>query len=155
MVGCSSFSLIFERTDMPKSVHSFLCQTDVSRYLNFRSWFPYCCLCFFIFQDPYFRMTRDVAPRIGYHKPSLIESSFFPALQVLLCIGIGAYVIYTSIIVIFMQMYLVFFLRKKTHICCYLYYYWYLSFFPSNSNQEKCGITERERGIISLQMKTW
>ncbi|KAJ9176951.1 hypothetical protein P3X46_012209 [Hevea brasiliensis] len=32
-------------------------------------------------QDPYFRMTRDVAPRIGYHKPSLIESSFFPALQ--------------------------------------------------------------------------
>ncbi|KAL5983190.1 hypothetical protein ACLOJK_017274 [Asimina triloba] len=32
-------------------------------------------------QDPYFRMTRDVAPRIGYQKPALIESSFFPALQ--------------------------------------------------------------------------
>ncbi|XP_054779837.1 tryptophan--tRNA ligase, cytoplasmic [Prosopis cineraria] len=32
-------------------------------------------------QDPYFRMTRDVAPRMGYHKPALIESSFFPALQ--------------------------------------------------------------------------
>ncbi|CAI9091111.1 OLC1v1026048C3 [Oldenlandia corymbosa var. corymbosa] len=32
-------------------------------------------------QDPYFRMTRDVAPRIGYNKPSLIESTFFPALQ--------------------------------------------------------------------------
>ncbi|XP_070038537.1 tryptophan--tRNA ligase, cytoplasmic-like isoform X2 [Nicotiana tomentosiformis] len=32
-------------------------------------------------KDPYFRMTRDVAPRIGYHKPALIESSFFPALQ--------------------------------------------------------------------------
>ncbi|KAK7840283.1 tryptophan--trna ligase [Quercus suber] len=32
-------------------------------------------------QDPYFRMTRDVAPRIGYHKPALIESLFFPALQ--------------------------------------------------------------------------
>ncbi|KAL6556513.1 hypothetical protein OROGR_005801 [Orobanche gracilis] len=32
-------------------------------------------------QDPYFRMTRDVAPRIGSHKPALIESSFFPALQ--------------------------------------------------------------------------
>uniref|UniRef100_A0A7N2KKE4 Tryptophan--tRNA ligase, cytoplasmic n=1 Tax=Quercus lobata TaxID=97700 RepID=A0A7N2KKE4_QUELO len=31
--------------------------------------------------DPYFRMTRDVAPRIGYHKPALIESLFFPALQ--------------------------------------------------------------------------
>ncbi|KAI3912004.1 hypothetical protein MKW98_010948 [Papaver atlanticum] len=32
-------------------------------------------------QDPYFRMTRDVAPKIGYQKPALIESSFFPALQ--------------------------------------------------------------------------
>ncbi|KEH17906.1 putative tryptophan--tRNA ligase [Medicago truncatula] len=32
-------------------------------------------------QDPYFRMTRDVAPKIGYNKPALIESSFFPALQ--------------------------------------------------------------------------
>lgn len=26
-------------------------------------------------------MTRDVAPRIGYPKPALIHSSFFPALQ--------------------------------------------------------------------------
>lgn len=34
-------------------------------------------------QDPYFRMTRDVAPRLGYHKPALIETLFFPALQVL------------------------------------------------------------------------
>ncbi|XP_024009596.1 tryptophan--tRNA ligase, cytoplasmic isoform X2 [Eutrema salsugineum] len=32
-------------------------------------------------QDPYFRMTRDVAPRLGYRKPALIESSFFPDLQ--------------------------------------------------------------------------
>ncbi|KAK3034130.1 hypothetical protein RJ639_033473 [Escallonia herrerae] len=32
-------------------------------------------------EDPYFRMTRDVAPRLGYSKPALIESSFFPALQ--------------------------------------------------------------------------
>ncbi|EFJ24416.1 hypothetical protein SELMODRAFT_442375 [Selaginella moellendorffii] len=32
-------------------------------------------------QDPYFRMTRDVAPRLGYQKPALIESRFFPALQ--------------------------------------------------------------------------
>lgn len=32
-------------------------------------------------QDPYFRMTRDVAPRLGYNKPALIESTFFPALQ--------------------------------------------------------------------------
>jgi len=32
-------------------------------------------------QDPYFRMTRDVAPRLGFEKPALIHSKFFPALQ--------------------------------------------------------------------------
>ncbi|CEF61908.1 Tryptophan--tRNA ligase, cytoplasmic [Strongyloides ratti] len=32
-------------------------------------------------QDPYFRMTRDAAPRLKYPKPSLIYSSFLPALQ--------------------------------------------------------------------------
>jgi len=32
-------------------------------------------------QDPYFRMTRDVAPRLGLPKPALIHSKFFPALQ--------------------------------------------------------------------------
>ncbi|XP_004540508.1 tryptophan--tRNA ligase, cytoplasmic [Maylandia zebra] len=32
-------------------------------------------------QDPYFRMTRDVAPRIGLLKPALLHSTFFPALQ--------------------------------------------------------------------------
>ncbi|CAB3396588.1 unnamed protein product [Caenorhabditis bovis] len=32
-------------------------------------------------QDPYFRMTRDVAPRLKAAKPSLIFSSFLPALQ--------------------------------------------------------------------------
>ncbi|KAJ6220687.1 hypothetical protein RDWZM_006499 [Blomia tropicalis] len=31
-------------------------------------------------QDPYFRMTRDVAPRLKYPKPALIHSSFLPAL---------------------------------------------------------------------------
>ena len=32
-------------------------------------------------QDPYFRMTRDVTPKIGYPKPALLHSVFFPALQ--------------------------------------------------------------------------
>lgn len=32
-------------------------------------------------QDPYFRMTRDAAPRVGFFKPALLESRFFPALQ--------------------------------------------------------------------------
>ena len=32
-------------------------------------------------QDPYFRLTRDVAARLKYPKPALIHSQFFPALQ--------------------------------------------------------------------------
>lgn len=31
-------------------------------------------------QDPYFRLTRDVASRLKYQKPSLIHAQFFPAL---------------------------------------------------------------------------
>lgn len=32
-------------------------------------------------QDPYFRMTRDIAPRLGRLKPSLILSKFIPSLE--------------------------------------------------------------------------
>eukprot|EP00823_Brevimastigomonas_motovehiculus_P003584 TRINITY_DN2211_c0_g1_i1.p1 TRINITY_DN2211_c0_g1~~TRINITY_DN2211_c0_g1_i1.p1 ORF type:complete len:429 (-),score=72.72 TRINITY_DN2211_c0_g1_i1:208-1494(-) len=32
-------------------------------------------------QDPYFRLTRDVSQPLGYIKPALIHSKFFPALQ--------------------------------------------------------------------------
>lgn len=32
-------------------------------------------------QDPYFRLTRDVAQKLKYPKPMLIHSKFFPALQ--------------------------------------------------------------------------
>lgn len=38
-------------------------------------------------QDAYFRMTRDVAPRLGCKKPSLIHSKFFPGLEVSGCGG--------------------------------------------------------------------
>lgn len=41
----------------------------------------HCLIPCAIDQDPYFRMTRDVAPRLGFHKPALLHSSFFPALQ--------------------------------------------------------------------------
>ncbi|KAG1685235.1 Tryptophan--tRNA ligase, cytoplasmic [Nymphon striatum] len=55
---CNSFPEIFgDRTDIP------------------------CLIPCAIDQDPYFRMTRDVAPRLGYPKPALIHSVFFPALQ--------------------------------------------------------------------------
>ena len=32
-------------------------------------------------QDPYFRMTRDIAQKLKYRKPASIYSTFFPALQ--------------------------------------------------------------------------
>jgi len=57
---------------------------------SFSSSFPFifgdktrvpCLIPCAIDQDPYFRMTRDVAPRLGYLKPALLHSSFFPALQ--------------------------------------------------------------------------
>ena len=43
--------------------------------------FPFERLKYYKFKDPYFRMTRDVAPRLGFLKPALIHSVFFPALQ--------------------------------------------------------------------------
>jgi len=57
---------------------------------SFSSSFPFifggdatvpCLIPCAIDQDPYFRMTRDVSHRLGYLKPALIHSSFFPALQ--------------------------------------------------------------------------
>jgi tryptophanyl-tRNA synthetase len=41
----------------------------------------FCLIPQAIDQDPYFRVTRDVAPRLGYVKPALIHSKFFPSLQ--------------------------------------------------------------------------
>jgi tryptophanyl-tRNA synthetase len=32
-------------------------------------------------QDPFFRLCRDVAPRLKMHKPAVVHSRFFPALQ--------------------------------------------------------------------------
>lgn len=41
----------------------------------------HCLIPCAIDQDPYFRLTRDAAPRLGYRKPALVHSKFFPALQ--------------------------------------------------------------------------
>ncbi|CAF0868360.1 unnamed protein product [Brachionus calyciflorus] len=57
---------------------------------SFSSTFPFifdnrkdipCLIPCAIDQDPYFRLTRDVAPRLGLQKPALLHSIFFPALQ--------------------------------------------------------------------------
>lgn len=42
----------------------------------------HCLIPCAIDQDPYFRLTRDVAPRLKYPKPALIHARFIPALQV-------------------------------------------------------------------------
>ncbi|KAK7197664.1 tryptophanyl-tRNA synthetase [Novymonas esmeraldas] len=41
----------------------------------------FCLIPQAIDQDPYFRLTRDVAPRLGYLKPAVIHSKFFPGLS--------------------------------------------------------------------------
>lgn len=40
-----------------------------------------CLVPYAIDQDPYFRVARDVLPKLGYYKPSAIISKFLPALQ--------------------------------------------------------------------------
>jgi tryptophanyl-tRNA synthetase len=40
-----------------------------------------CLIPYAIDQDPYFRLCRDIAPRLKLHKPASICSVFFPALQ--------------------------------------------------------------------------
>ncbi|MEM0144029.1 MAG: tryptophan--tRNA ligase, partial [Candidatus Parvarchaeum sp.] len=40
-----------------------------------------CLIPYAIDQDPYFRVARDILPKMGYYKPSSIISKFLPALQ--------------------------------------------------------------------------
>lgn len=42
---------------------------------------PYCLIPAAIDQDPYWRVTRDVAPKLGFNKPAQIHGKFFPGLQ--------------------------------------------------------------------------
>uniref|UniRef100_A0A6B2L5Q8 Tryptophan--tRNA ligase, cytoplasmic n=1 Tax=Arcella intermedia TaxID=1963864 RepID=A0A6B2L5Q8_9EUKA len=41
----------------------------------------HCLIPCAIDQDPFFRMTRDIAPRLNLAKPAVVHSKFFPALQ--------------------------------------------------------------------------
>lgn len=40
-----------------------------------------CLVAYAIDQDPYFRLCRDVAPKLGFHKPCSIMCRFLPALE--------------------------------------------------------------------------
>lgn len=39
-----------------------------------------CLIPLAIDQDPHFRITRDIAPKLGYYKPAIIHSKFLPGL---------------------------------------------------------------------------
>ena len=70
-IGKHAFPAVQAAPSFPSSFpHVFGKRTDVP-----------CLIPCAIDQDPYFRMTRDVAPRLGFLKPALIHSKFFPALQ--------------------------------------------------------------------------
>lgn len=82
----SSFPLIFgKREDIPCIIPCAIDQVcllleSTYFYFNFTV-FSNRSRLMYIFQDPYFRMCRDVAPRLKYLKPAMIYSSFLPALQ--------------------------------------------------------------------------
>jgi len=81
-----------------ESIFGFVGTDNIGKYAfpavqaapSFSSSFPHifgkdsnyhCLIPCAIDQDPFFRMTRDVAPRLGLLKPAVIHSKFFPALQ--------------------------------------------------------------------------
>jgi len=70
-IGKVAFAAVQASPSFPVTFpHMFGARTDIN-----------CLIPQAIDQDPYFRLTRDVAPRLGWLKPALIHSKFFPALQ--------------------------------------------------------------------------
>jgi len=70
-IGKIQFPAVEAAPSFPVSFpHMFGDRTDVR-----------CLIVMAIDQDPFFRVTRDVAPRLGWEKPALMHSKFFPALQ--------------------------------------------------------------------------
>eukprot|EP01096_Ripella_sp_DP13-Kostka_P009026 TRINITY_DN3405_c0_g1_i1.p1 TRINITY_DN3405_c0_g1~~TRINITY_DN3405_c0_g1_i1.p1 ORF type:complete len:419 (-),score=169.14 TRINITY_DN3405_c0_g1_i1:197-1426(-) len=70
-IGQVSFAAVQAAPSFPRSFPTVLRGRNELR----------CLIPCAIDQDPYFRVTRDVAPALGWQKPSLIHSKFFPALQ--------------------------------------------------------------------------
>jgi len=81
-----------------KGIFGFDMSDNIGKYMfpaiqaapSFSSSFPHifgpnsnyhCLIPCAIDQDPFFRMTRDVAPRLNWLKPAVIHSKFLPALQ--------------------------------------------------------------------------
>lgn len=81
-----------------RAIFGFNNSDNVGKYMypavqaapSFSSVFPHifgersnvaCLIPCAIDQDPFFRMTRDIAPKLGLKKPAVIHSKFFPALK--------------------------------------------------------------------------
>jgi tryptophanyl-tRNA synthetase len=81
-----SFSLSFRLSDNIGKIHFGAIQAAPSFSNSFpqifgtKSDIPALIPCA-IDQDPYFRLTRDVAQKLRYPKPTLLHAKFFPALQ--------------------------------------------------------------------------
>eukprot|EP01121_Diplochlamys_sp_Union-15-3_P014615 TRINITY_DN467_c0_g1_i2.p1 TRINITY_DN467_c0_g1~~TRINITY_DN467_c0_g1_i2.p1 ORF type:complete len:434 (+),score=70.36 TRINITY_DN467_c0_g1_i2:87-1388(+) len=72
-IGSNAFPAIQAAPSFPSSFIPAVFPYSMSKAL--------CLIPCGIDQDPYFRMTRDVAPRLKCNKPALIHSKFIPALQ--------------------------------------------------------------------------
>lgn len=86
-IGKSFFPALEAAPAFPTSFPQiFPLNTDPKKKDKKKKNVPYypCLVPCAIDQDAFFRMTRDVAPKLGMPKPSLIHSVFFPPLQ-----GIG------------------------------------------------------------------
>ncbi|KAF9521195.1 hypothetical protein BS47DRAFT_1335311 [Hydnum rufescens UP504] len=85
-VNQSKATFGFQDTDNIGKLHFVSIQASPSFSNSFpqifgdRSDVP-CLIPCAIDQDPYFRLTRDVAAKLKYSKPCLLHSKFFPALQ--------------------------------------------------------------------------
>lgn len=75
-IGKISFPSIQAAPSFPTSFRGVLKNEHTIENSTFRCLIP--CA---IDQDPYFRITREIAPKIGYNRPALLLSQFFPALQ--------------------------------------------------------------------------
>lgn len=75
-IGKISFPSIQAAPSFPTSFRGVLKDEHTTETSKLRCLIP--CA---IDQDPYFRLTRELAPKIGYNRPALLLSQFFPALQ--------------------------------------------------------------------------
>ncbi len=86
LISSTLLSLSFRLSDNIGKIHFGAIQAAPSFSNSFPQIFGTksdvpCLIPCAIDQDPYFRLTRDVAHKLRYPKPTLLHAKFFPALQ--------------------------------------------------------------------------